>query len=145
MKSRWQIFWHIFFWVVMISLLIFIAQLDEKIPVNQILVLFILYPFINISLFYINYLVLLPKFFHKKQYATYILIIVLIIILFGVGKYGIALIFKEYVLVHTKGHVTGFGQFFVATTFTNLFFLFLSTALKFAIYWFLNERIQRDL
>lgn len=146
MKSRWQIFWHVFFWVVMISFLIFISQIDEKkINVNEILVVFVLFPFINISLFYINYLVLLPRFFHKKRYSIYAVIIVVTVILFGFGKYGIGLIFKQYVLIHSNGHAIGFGAYFLGTVFTSLFFLFLSTALKFAIDWFLNERIQRDL
>ena len=145
MKSRWQIFWHVFFWVIMISFLIFIAQLDEKISLKEILVVFILYSVINISLFYINYLVLLPRFFHKKRYGVYITIVVITIILFGLGKYGVGVLFKPFILVHSKGHVIGFGQYFLGTIFTSLFFLFLSTALKFAIDWFLNERIQRDL
>ncbi|MCR8558478.1 sensor histidine kinase [Mucilaginibacter sp. BJC16-A38] len=145
MKSRWQIFWHVFFWVLMISFLIFIAQLDEKISLREILVVFILYSVINISLFYINYLILLPRFFHKKRYGTYAIIVTITVIVFGIGKYGVGLLFKSFILVHSKGHVIGFAQYFLGTLFTSLFFLFLSTALKFAIDWFLNERIQRDL
>jgi two-component system LytT family sensor kinase len=39
----------------------------------------------------------------------------------------------------------GFWLYFFRTVLTSLFFLILSTALKFSIDWFLNERIQRDL
>ncbi|ASU36064.1 sensor histidine kinase [Mucilaginibacter xinganensis] len=145
MKSRWQVFWHLFFWVIMISFLIFVAQLDQKISMKEILVVFILYSAINISLFYINYLILLPRFFHKKQYGIYIITVVILVILFGLGKYGVGLIFKPFILVHSKGHMISFVQYFLGTLFTSVFFLFLSTALKFAIDWFLNERIQRDL
>src|SRR4051812_17633609 len=99
MKSRWQIFWHVFFWVLMISFLIFIAQLDEKISLREILVVFILYSVINISLFYINYLILLPRFFHKKRYGTYAIIVTITVILFGIGKYGVGLLYKSFILV----------------------------------------------
>ena len=44
-----------------------------------------------------------------------------------------------------KGHVVGFGSYFLSTVFTSLIFIFLSTVLKFTIDWFLNERVQRDL
>ena len=44
-----------------------------------------------------------------------------------------------------KQHIIGFGDYFLAALFTNLLFLIMSAALKFAIDWFLNERIQRDL
>jgi len=145
MKMRRQIFWHALFWVVMISFLIFIAQLDSKITVNEILVIYILYPLINVAVFYLNYLLLLPRFLARKKYTQYVLIAIIVLIAVGFGKYGLALVFKQYILMRAKGHVLGFGAYFLGAMFTSLFFMFLSTALKFAIDWFLNERIQRDL
>jgi hypothetical protein len=145
MKRSWQIFWHAFFWIVMVAFCVIVADDDSKLSTNDILVLFVLYPLINISLFYINYLVLIPRFLNNKRYSIYAASIVILLIAFGFGKYGVALIFKQYVLMRYKGHFIGFGQYFTGTIFTSLVFLFLSTALKFTVDWFINERIQRDL
>jgi sensor histidine kinase YesM len=144
MKFRWQIFWHVVFWVILISVFLFVVRIYSKINTIELLV-YLLFYVIDVGLFYLNYLVLIPRFLDKKQYGIYAISILFTIILFGLGKYGLALIFKQQVLVHGKSEVIGFGAFFLSTTFTNLFFLFLSTVLKFTVDWFLNERIQRDL
>ena len=145
MKIRWQIFWHVLFWVSMIAFFVFVAHNSAKLSTDQLLVIFLLYPIINISLFYLNYLLFIPLFFDKKRYGIYAITMVAAVILYGLGKYGVALIFKSIVLMHTKGETVGFGSYFLSTVFTSLIFLFLSTALKFTADWFLNERIQRDL
>ncbi|MFI5138847.1 MAG: sensor histidine kinase, partial [Sphingobacteriales bacterium] len=145
MKLSWQIFWHTLFWVAMISFFLFIFHNNTKLSVNAILVDVVIYGIINIGLFYLNYLVFIPRFLNKKRYGIYAAAIVSAVILFGFGKYGVALIFRQYVLMRMKGEVVGFGSYFLGTIFTSLVFLFLSTALKFTVDWFLNERIQRDL
>ena len=144
MKQRWQIFWHIFFWVFLITLFLFVVRSYTKISTIELLV-YLLFYIIDITLFYLNYLLLIPRFLDHKRYGIYGLNLLLAIIFYGLGKYGLALIFKQQVLVPGKGEVIGFGAFFLSTTVTNLFFLFLSTVLKFTVDWFLNERIQRDL
>ncbi len=123
----------------------FFARNNMKLSTGALLVIFLLFPLINISLFYLNYLLLIPQFLNKKRYGIYAVAIVVAVILYGFFKYGVALIFKQYVLMRVKGHVTGFGSYFLSTVFTSLVFLFLSAALKFTVDWFLNERIQRDL
>ena len=144
MKPRWQIFWHIFFWLAIISICLFIVRSNTKLGTEDMLVIFLLYPAINIGLFYINYLLLIPWFLDKKRYGLYALSVVAAIVLFGVGKYGVALIFKQFVLMHGK-HELDFSSYFWGAAITSLLFLFLSTVLKFTVDWFLNERIQRDL
>ncbi|OKS89437.1 hypothetical protein RG47T_4921 [Mucilaginibacter polytrichastri] len=111
---------------------------------EQALVIFLGYGIINIGLFYLNYLVYIPLFLDKKKFRMYALILIPTIILFGVGKYGVALLFKSYILTE-KGHTTTFGMYFLNTLFSSLIFIFLSTVLKFTMDWFLNERVQRDL
>jgi two-component system LytT family sensor kinase len=144
-QQRRQILWHLLFWISMISFLILVAKNDAKIKTSDLLIEFILYPVINIGLFYINYIALLPKYLDNKRYGFYAVSAILALVLFGLGKYGVALVFKQYVLLDAKGHVMGFGTFFLRSVFTSLFYLFLSTVLKFTVDWFLNERIQRDL
>lgn len=145
MKPRRQILWHLIFWLVMVSFLIFVVASDTKLSTNDVLVIFVLYPFINICLFYLNYLVLIPAFLNKKRYGIYAFTIVTALIAFGLGKYGLAVVFKHYILERSKNHIVGFWPYFTETIFTSLVYLFLSTALKFTVDWFLNERVQRDL
>jgi two-component system LytT family sensor kinase len=145
MKLGWQIFWHVFFWVFIILFCLAIAHNNTKLSVNDLLVIIVLYGIINISLFYLNYLVLIPRFLDKKHYGLFAIAVVTALIIYGCGKYGVAIIFKQYVLMRIKAKVVGFGSYFLSTIFTSLSFLFLSSVLKFTVDWFLNERIQRDL
>jgi len=145
MKLRWQIFSHVFFWIAIITFLLFFAHSNTKLSLNDVLVLFLLFPVINISLFYLNYLVLLPQFLDKKRYLAYTLAIIVAIIIYGLAKYSFAVVFKQFVLMRTKGQVVGFWAYFLSSVFMSLFFLFLSTVLKFTVDWFLNERVQSDL
>lgn len=145
MKPIWQILIHLFTWLALLTFFVTITVNNTKITHLEMWVYFVVYPSINISLFYINFLVLVPHFLDKKKYGLFILSILVLVLLYGFGKYGVALIFKEVVLVRDKGIPIGFGTFFWGTIFTSFIFLFLSTVLKFTIDWFSNERIQREL
>jgi two-component system, LytTR family, sensor kinase len=145
MKKRWQILWHIIFWIILIAFFLVVARNNAKFTTEDLLVIFLLYPFINISLFYLNYLLFIPRFFDKKRYGFYAITVIVSIIVYGFIKYGVALLFKSIVLTRMKGEVVSFGSYFLSSVFTSLIFLFLSAVLKFMVDWFLNERIQRDL
>ncbi|MGN6641126.1 MAG: sensor histidine kinase [Mucilaginibacter sp.] len=144
MKKNWQIFWHIAFWVSVISYFSYITHDAAKFSVEALIIIFGLFGVINIGLFYLNYLYLLPQFLDKKKYRDYTLVLIGTIVVFALGKYGIALIFKNVILVH-EGRHSSFWSYVTSSALVNVFFLFLSTALKFAVDWFLNERVQRDL
>jgi two-component system LytT family sensor kinase len=144
MKQRWQIFWHAFFWVLLTAFILYVINSNTKLSTVEVIVFALLFV-IDISLFYINYLILMPVFLDKKKYGLFVASLVGVLIFYGLAKYGVALIFKQQVLVHGKNNVTSFGAFFLSTTFSNIIFLFLSAVLKFTVDWFLNERIQRDL
>jgi len=154
MKLGWRIFWHILFWVCGISFFAFIGHNSFKLSIGHILVL-VLYGVINISLFYLNYLVFMPLFLNKKQYGLYAIAIITAIIIYGVGKYGIGLVFEKDVLVrHRPGpprpgrpaeEVMGFVSYFVTTVFASIVFLFMSFVLKLGVDWITNDRVQRDL
>ncbi len=144
-KTRWQVIWHIVIWLALISFIIFISKTDSKLTSKELFIIFVPYAAVNLSLFYLNYLLLIPQFMDKKKYGAYALAIVFTIIAFGFIKYGVALMFKKVLLTGAKGAVTTFGSYFFHTVFISIIFLFLSTVLKFTVDWFLNERIQRDL
>jgi two-component system LytT family sensor kinase len=145
MRRSWQIFWHITIWLCFIAFFVSIARYSGKMSTQAVLVIFVLYGLINIGIFYLNFLVFIPRFLDKKKYKLYAVAIVSTIIAAGLVKYGFGLMFKSIILMRMKGHVTPFLQYFFNTVFITTIFLFLSTVLKFTIDWFLNERIQRDL
>ncbi|PJJ80269.1 sensor histidine kinase [Mucilaginibacter auburnensis] len=145
MKKGLQIFWHIFIWLSLISFFLFLVRNNARFTTQGILVIFGLYGLINISLFYLNYLVLIPRFLNKKQYALYAATVLVIIIGYGFAKYGVGLIFPNDVLMRSSHEPITFGSYFVSTLLSSSIFIFLSVVLKFSIDWFLNERIQRDL
>jgi two-component system LytT family sensor kinase len=145
MKKSWRIFWHIFVWVSLISLFMYLGHDDSQTDIKALLVVFVLYPIINIGLFYLNYIIYIPRILDKKRYSLYIVVILVTIIIFGLGKYGIALMFKNYVLMHEHGHEASFWSYFLGAFFTSITFVFLSTTVKFTVYWFRTERIQREL
>ncbi|MDB5126218.1 sensor histidine kinase [Mucilaginibacter sp.] len=145
MKRSWQIFWHVVFWLGLIAFFASIARYSGKMTTEAVLVVFVLYGAINISVFYLNYSLLIPRFLDKKNYKLYAAGIVAAIIAFGLIKYGGGLVFKTYILVGLRKHESTFWEYFFKTTFTTTVFLFLSAVLKFTVDWFLNERIQRDL
>jgi len=66
MKRNWQIFWHIVFWVGIVSYFMFLAHSNSKMTAAQLAVIFGLFAMVNIGLFYLNYLYLIPKFLDKK-------------------------------------------------------------------------------
>ncbi|MEO6850122.1 MAG: histidine kinase [Mucilaginibacter sp.] len=144
MKRNWQIFCHIVFWVGIVAYLMMITHNSNKISTVGLIVIFGLYGFVNIGLFYLNFLYLIPKFLNKKRYRIYTMTLTVTIIAISGIKFGIAGIFKSLML-HNGGTNVGFWSYVISTALTSLFFIFLSTALKFTIDWFLNERIQRDL
>lgn len=112
---------------------------------NELLVIFVVYGLINISLFYLSFLVFIPQFLDKRRYKTFTLSLVIAIIGYGVGKYFVGMYFRQYILTNREGHTIGFASYFLSTAFSSLLFVLLSIILKFSIDWFLNERIQRDL
>ena len=144
MKKSWQIFWHVFFWLSMISFFVFIAYSGGKTSLQSLIVIFVVFGMVNIGLFYLNYLDFIPRFLDQKKYWQFVVTVICTVIIIGVAKYGLALLFKPIILVR-MGKEIGFWQYIVSSAFTSVVFVFLSTIFRFTVDWFLNERIQRDL
>ena len=145
MKKGIQIFWHVIIWLSLMSFVLFVVRNNSRFTTQGLLVLFALYGLINISLFYLNYLILIPRFLNRKQYAVYAMAVLFAVIGYGLGKYGVGLIFPGDVLLRNSKEIIGFWSYFTGTIITSAMFIFMSIVLKFSIDWFLNERIQRDL
>ena len=144
MKKAWRIFWHVLFWLCGIGFFIFVGRNSGKLTLQHELIVWGAFGIINISLFYLNYLLFIPLFLSKKTYGVYILVVVAAMAVYGFLKYGIATIFSKDILQY-RGDTTDFSSYFIHTIFTSIVFIFLSVVLKIAVDWVLNERVQRDL
>lgn len=111
---------------------------------------YLIFGSINVAVFYINYIVLIPELIKKrKQYLWYIVCFVLLI-LASIGiKLGVALLNPESVLQYIsddgKVHSISTANYVVTVIFIAGFFLVSSSIIKFAVDWFSNERVQRNL
>jgi len=145
MKKSWQIVLHILFWIGIEAFLIYVTRDESKLSIEALLIIFGVYGFINIGLFYLNYLYFIPKFLDKKRYRDYTIALLIAIVVFAIGKYFLTLSVHPIIDIHDKAKAPSFLAYFLGSCLTNVLFLFLSTALKFGIDWFLNARVQRDL
>ena len=145
MKRNWQIFLHIVFWVSITSYLMMVTYNSGKVSLAAVMVIFLLFGVMNIGLFYLNFLYFIPRYLDTKKYKAYTLALVSSVIVFALVKYGFTVCFKSLIEAHNDGHMPTFGAYLIGSGLTNVFFLFLSSALKFSVDWFLNERVQRDL
>lgn len=146
MKKIRAIHWHIIIWTVLILLYIFIIPSFGQLSLRRILIDYVLYGVINISLFYLNYLVLIPKLLNKKKYGLYFLTIVGAIVAYVLLKYGLNEFLKELIPARVRRGPQRDTSFYIFTiVFVSIIFAFFSIVLKLSIDWFVSERVQRDL
>ncbi len=145
MNKTKQVLLHSAVWI---ALLIFFVLLgsDNKITYRTIVVV-IYFGLINIAIFYINYLIILPRFLNLKKYADCAIWIIVLIVSVAFLKFGIAVVFKEWVLERgvQKGVYLSFLDYFLGAVIINCFFVFLSTGFRFMVDWFVNEKIHTAL
>lgn len=142
-----KIFLHGIIWLALIAIIMVISTRGLTIR-YQTIVIFGYYGLINIMIFYINYLVILPTFLNARRYWACAVSILVLIIAFGFAKTGLALFFKDYVLVHASrgaAYNVNLRDYFLGTLFVSGFFVFMSTAVKFMMDWFVNEKERRVL
>lgn len=144
MNRKKQIFLHIAVWI---SILFFFLYLGGKGKINYQAVVIVLYfGIINIAVFYVNYLLILPRFLNQKKYWWCALSMLLLVVISGFVKYGLASVFRDMILVRgIKKYHLGFGEYYMGAVMVSCFFLFLSTAFKFMTDWFVNEKVKSKL
>lgn len=152
MKNKGSIIIHAIFWILLAMLCVMtIINYKEEISWFMILVYFGYYGLINISIFYINYMLLIPQLVReRKKYALYIISIVLLIIFMSLLKTLVAFLYSDIVLTHINDHtskkvITEIPQYIFSAVFTSGFFIVISSLIKFAVDWFGNEQVQRKL
>ncbi len=142
-KTR-QVLLHIVVWIAIVTLFMYIGTNGNI--VHKTIVVFVYFGLINISIFYINYLLILPTFLNQKKYLWCALAMLVLVLVFGFIKCGLAYYFYDIVLVRgEKKHVMSFWDYYSSAAFVSCFFIFLSTILKFVTDWFKNEKIKSNL
>lgn len=146
-KTR-QIFLHAAVWISLILFFILISGSGKMTYKSS--VMFGYFGLINIGIFYINYLIILPKLLSRKKYLWCAISMVLLVLISGLFKFGLANFFEEIILTrHTQNkqkeiHLS-FWDYYLGAVFIGSFFVFLSTAFKFMVDWFVNEKIKTNL
>ncbi len=127
-----------------------LAILLSSKPMSQqeFLVGFGYYSVINISIFYINYTLLIPQLL--KKYWIYVISLVALIAVMAGVKTIIAVLYRDVILQSTNPK-TGLVEdkdvvsYMILTIFVSGFFIISSCLIKFMLDWFTNIRIQRSL
>jgi two-component system LytT family sensor kinase len=150
MKSKGAVIVNIIFWLFIVALLaVGILNSPNKPNWFETLVEFGFYGIVNVSLFYINYLILIPNIVQRKQSLwLYLFLIISLIGLTVVVKLGIAVLYPEIILERSyQNHksTTTYNVFMFQALFMSGFFVVISSLLKFTTDWFVNERVQRNL
>lgn len=144
MNKLRQIALHTFIWAIILFLFMYMGT-NGKI-VYRTIVVFVYFGLINIVLFYINYLLILPAFLDKKKYLWCATAMFILVIISAFIKCGLAYYFYDIVIRREGGkHIMDFWDYCFSAAFVSCFFIFLSTALKFMQDWFNNEKIKSQL
>jgi len=150
MKSKGALIVNLLFWL-FISVIISLEFFNSTTPLNwfNLVVKYGYYGIINVSLFFINSLLLIPDIIKKRQKSwLYLFLIVGLIGIAVVLKLGIAIMYPEIILQYKRNGQIIYEQYthyLIQALFMSGFFVVISSLLKFATDWFSNERIQRSL
>jgi two-component system LytT family sensor kinase len=152
MKTKGPLVVHLFFWLIILAILLWDTFSGNQSPTwYEVGVKFGYFAIINLSIFYINYTLLIPILVEqKKKYGLYILSIFLLIAVMVIIKTAVASLNSDFFLTYfsqDSGRIEYYEltKYIVFAIFVSGFFVVVSALLKFAIDWFGSERIQRDL
>ena len=139
-----QVFLHIIIWVALLSLFVFMDG-NGSITFHTIVGVGY-FGMANIAIFYFNYLLILPTFLNRKKYLWCALAMAVLIILSAFVKCALAYYFYDIVILRDppKGPID-FWDYYEGAAFVSCFFIFLSTALKFMVDWFISEKVKDKL
>jgi len=149
MKDKRELIAHLIYWLFIGGLLALIILLsDKKLTPEIMFINFGCFSLINISVFYINYTLLIPQLL--KKYWVYIIALIALITLMAAVKTVIAVLYSDSVLKHVDAKTgaveyTELVYFVWGSVFTSGFFIISGCLIKFALDWFSNIRIQRSL
>ena len=147
-KSKGPIILHSIFWGIIILLAVaFIFSSYNQLTLKRQLISFGAYGVLNISLFYINYIFLIPELIKKrKKYWLYTISFILLILIIAFIKTIVAVLNPTDMMM-IKGQTSGYKvtEYFLNRVLIGGFFMISSCIIKFTLDWFASERIQRNL
>ena len=151
MKSKGAIIIHSIFWGIILLLAlatIFIG--GAKQTTKDYVFSYGLFSVLNLSMFYINYIILIPELIQKrKKYWLYILAFILLILVCVLVKTVIAALYPEDLLktINRRNivHYMSINEYALISGFFSGFILVSSCIIKFSVDWFSNESVQRNL
>lgn len=149
MNNKRELIAHFVYWLFIGGILCLFIFLDKrKLTHDEIIVNFVYYAVINISIFYINYTLLIPQLL--KKYWYYIIALVALIVLMSAAKTILAVLYRDVILQHLDAKTgeikyTDISVFAISAVFTSGFFIISGCLIKFALDWFSNINIQRSL
>lgn len=149
MKSKGAIAMHVIFWLLMLAIVVIDIFVSEH-SMKDYIITDGIFGLLNISIFYINYIILIPELIQKrKKYWFYIFAFLLLVLATATVKTIFAALNPEDLLQTKDGrgklHHISLNMYAVVATFVSGFFLVSSCIIKFSIDWFSNERVQRNL
>lgn len=149
-SSRASLILNLIFWAI-ISVILGVAIFFSKqahTPKDY-LINFGAFGFLNVAVFYINYIYLIPELIKKrKQYWGYIFFFIFLIAAVTGLKVFIAILNPEEALSYVAGGkktAIAITPFIINAVFSAGFFFVASCIIRFSVDWYYNERIQRDL
>jgi len=149
MNDKRELTAHLVYWLFIGGFIFLVTALTGgKFNSADLLVRYGYFSVINISIFYINYTLLIPQLL--KKYWLYIISIIALIALMAAAKTIIAVFYREEVLryVNEKTNIVEYrdlNAFLWSSVFVSGFFIISGCLIKFALDWFSNIRIQRSL
>ncbi|SMC71976.1 sensor histidine kinase [Pedobacter nyackensis] len=152
MKNKGPLAVHLFFWLLILIVLLWDTfSAGQKPSTYEVMVKFGYFAIINLSIFYINYFLLIPILVkQKKRYGLYMASIFMLIAIMVVIKTIVASLNRDFFLTYFSEETGKIAyveltKYVVFAIFVSGFFIVVSALLKFAIDWSGSERIQRDL
>lgn len=151
MKNKRPVIVHVAFWMLIGLVLVLDVFFNRKaLSWYEIGIIYGYSGLINISIFYVNYTLLIPLLVkEQKRYGLYMLSILLLIVMMCILKTVIASLNPEVILAseNARGALeySSIARYAGGALFFSGFFVVVSCLLRFAIDWFGNERVQRGL
>ena len=136
MKSRGAIIVNLLFWLLVVTIIsVRLLNNPSKIDFFDLWVTFGYYGVINVSLFFINSLILIPDLIKKRQKSwLYLFIVVGLIAVSVVIKTGLAVVYPDIILQFKdrsgKLQYMEYSQYMIQVFFTSGFFIVISSLLK---------------
>ncbi len=147
-ESKGVLILHSIFWaIILIGAGGILITSTSEATLKRELISFGAFGILNVSVFYINYIFLIPELIKKrKKYWLYVIAFFLMIGVAALIKTVIAVLNPADMMV-VRGHKSEYNvnEYFIGKAFVGGFFIISSCIIKFTIDWFSSERIQRNL